>query len=527
MEIRFYTPELNLIGIMENQTSLLWTRKFYEPGSFQLITPITDYNVRLCQLGNIISIDGADEAAVIECVTIRQEHSRRIITAVGRMLSSYFDRRLIRPAKGDRKDTYNFRGTVEDGMRELVSRLEYPIPKVVLGAHNGFEEEVTYQATYKNMLVYLEKLSMYSKIGFRLVPDFTAKTLTFETYKGLDHSIHQSERTRVEFSEDFQNISTVKYQEDSRNYKNIYYMKDSNSNYWQLGDDEYEGVERREVLDSSGFTNEDFMMYVYQEPVFNEVLPTEKLTNIAVYEDDPSQPVWMHSFYLTDKNGNEVVVTERLSSAASMDPITGRYGANYFTVDWTSKTGMSNTMFIAEKGRRAAGEVFGLERSSYSGNFQYIATKPYDKETGLTYVRSTSTIGGYRKRFVGYREETDAEFQRRVDAYYDGLERWHQAVLDYQEQYAKDLAAYKKREDSFYKKYRMIVNFEPVINPYGNFEYRNHWDLGDTVTVEKEGWGVSYDLQVTEVQEIYEHGLMMIAPTLGNVLPESIDWEDK
>ena len=64
------------------------------------------------------------------------------------------------------------------------------------------------------------------------------------------------------------------------------------------------------------------------------------------------------------------------------------------------------------------------------------------------------------------------------------------------------------------------------INPVGNFTYGTHYDVGDIVTIEKSEWNVSEDLRITEVQEIYEHGLPSIEVTFGTTLPETISWED-
>ena len=46
MEIRIYNREMDFQGIIENQRSLLWNRKYNEAGDFELHTPITPYNVR-------------------------------------------------------------------------------------------------------------------------------------------------------------------------------------------------------------------------------------------------------------------------------------------------------------------------------------------------------------------------------------------------------------------------------------------------------------------------------------------------
>jgi hypothetical protein len=51
--------------------------------------------------------------------------------------------------------------------------------------------------------------------------------------------------------------------------------------------------------------------------------------------------------------------------------------------------------------------------------------------------------------------------------------------------------------------------------PNGPYVYRQHWDLGDFVTLKSEDFGVELDVQITEVKEIYERGKIRAVPTFG------------
>lgn len=146
MEVRIYGRDLFRRGQIENQTSLIWTRKFYEPGTFELHAPITDENLYLLQEGNIIGKKGSAEAGIIEDIEKEESDIKNEITAKGRFLSSYMDRRLI-------KKTVNFSGKAEVAMRQLYSG-SVPIPLVELGSLNGFSEKVEFQVTMKNLLTY-------------------------------------------------------------------------------------------------------------------------------------------------------------------------------------------------------------------------------------------------------------------------------------------------------------------------------------------------------------------------------------
>ena len=114
MEVRIYDRDLNFKGVIENHTSLIWTRKYYEPGNFEIHAPITEQNLRLLAKGNIISKRGSSEAGVIEDIENEESDLKNEITAKGRFLSSYMDRRLI-------KSTVNFSGKIEVAMRNLLS----------------------------------------------------------------------------------------------------------------------------------------------------------------------------------------------------------------------------------------------------------------------------------------------------------------------------------------------------------------------------------------------------------------------
>ena len=348
MTIRIYNPEFNFQGVVENQTSLIWTRRYFETGDFELHAPITPDNLVLLKLGNIIWKRDAQEAGVIEEVTLIQNSLQNQIIAKGRFLESYMDRRLIRP-------TFTFNGKVEVAMRTILSNA-VAIPLVQLGTFHDYPETIEFQATYKNLLDYEVKLSKASNIGFRFKPDFTNKTITFETYKGLDKTLRQSDRNRVIFSEKFNNITEASYMENDQIYKNVCYVggegEGSDRVYVTVGDDTLTGLERREVFLSAS-------------DVSSEELTTTEYEN------------------LLKQRGNTLLAEDVFSQV-----------------------------------------------------------------------------------------------------------------------------------------------FECSTEANGNFVYKTDYDLGDIVTVRKTSWGVESDLRITEVTEVYEYGAMVVSPTFGTRLPETIDWED-
>jgi hypothetical protein len=347
MEVRIYDSEMDLKGIIENQTSLIWTRKYNDPGEFELHTPLTEDNRLLLKIGNLVYKKGASEAGTIESVIIEETETKNEITASGRFLSSYMDRRVTKATK-----TYS--GKAEEIMRQLLSEDTIAIPRVELGELVGFTDTIEFQVTYKNLLTYMSKLAKQFNYGYRFRPDFNLKKIIFEIYAGKDKSLSQAENNRVVFSEKYENLNSATYTENTQTYKTKVYVGG-----------EGEGSARTVVSVGEG-------------------------EGLDLREDFVSA-----------------------SDISSSEITTAQY-----------------TAAMEERGRQT------LESSKYVKSFEFEA------------------------------------------------------------------------------------------DPYINFNYKTDYDVGDIVTIKKSAWGIREDMRITAVQEIYENGAMTIVPTLGDPLPETINWED-
>ena len=243
MQLRIFNSDMDLLGIIENAYSIQWIRNYTSCGTFEIHMPIDSKALELVKLDNIVWIQGKKECGIIEGITIEQSASTSNVKIVGRFAESYFSRRLI-------KNTFNFNGNVEDAMRQLVTLAD--IPRVQLGTLNGFNDKIQFQATYKNTLTYIEKLSQASNIGFRFVPNFDTKTFTFETYRGVDRSENQRDRPRVIFSQRNGDISKAEYTANNQNYSNVCYVggqgEGSSRQIVICGDNNLTGLDRRETF---------------------------------------------------------------------------------------------------------------------------------------------------------------------------------------------------------------------------------------------------------------------------------------
>lgn len=254
MEIRIYSSTLDLVGILENQTSLLWTPKYYETGTFELHAPITADNLAILRRGNLVTMAGKPDAGIIEDLKLSETPIKNELIAQGRFLTGYFYRRLVRGSVA-------VSSTAEKAMYDLIKGAT-AIPLLEIGDPNGFAGNVSGVITWANLGKILPKLARAANVGYRVRPDFNEKKLYFETYIGTDRSVEQAENNRVIFSENYDNISRAEYHTIDQDYYNVAYVtgKDANENEIkvEVGKTTLEGLERREMyVDASAINMND------------------------------------------------------------------------------------------------------------------------------------------------------------------------------------------------------------------------------------------------------------------------------
>jgi hypothetical protein len=64
-------------------------------------------------------------------------------------------------------------------------------------------------------------------------------------------------------------------------------------------------------------------------------------------------------------------------------------------------------------------------------------------------------------------------------------------------------------------------SFEAGAVNTANYEYLTDWNLGDIVSFEK--WGILLNQRITEVEEVYENGIITTNPVCGTPLPEKLN----
>lgn len=223
MDIYVYNKNLERIGLIDIYQSLIWTKRYYQAGDFELYVPASSELLEILQKDNILVREDDDTVMIIEKIEITTDvETGNFITVSGRSIESYLERRIIRYQT-------NINDTVENAIRTLVvdnainPRDSYRvIPNLVLGGSQGLTDAIKMQITYDNLYDSIVSLCQSYNYGWKIT--FENGKLVFNIYNGIDHSYSQDTNPYVVFSPEFDNLINSHYITDKSNYKNYAYV---------------------------------------------------------------------------------------------------------------------------------------------------------------------------------------------------------------------------------------------------------------------------------------------------------------
>lgn len=210
MDLTVLNSDFEKIGVIDDFTSLIWHRKFYTSGIFKINLPQTENNLALIKEKNLIHKPGSDEVGIIDTYYYSKDaEGRETIEASGYFLTGTLARRIV-----SRLTTLY--ATYRDAMRIMVDQNAITteekriIPHLILSqVEEDTAEKHQLQATGKNLLSYLEKISRVAETGFKC--RYMRTHMEFYTYTGKDRSRNQSENPRVIFAAEYDNLGTSEY----------------------------------------------------------------------------------------------------------------------------------------------------------------------------------------------------------------------------------------------------------------------------------------------------------------------------
>lgn len=241
LQARYFTP----LAVIDTYKSLIWTKRYYTCGDFELYLPADARLLSVLQVDNCLQRDDDDTIMIIENIEITTSTDKGdffIIT--GRSLESLLARRIIwgqtnlsyqNPVEGIFK-------LVQDNAisPDNVSRI---IPGLSLGTAITVDGPLAAQFTGANLLDTVTSICNRYEIGMKIL--LYGVSLVFVCYKGQE--------VDVTFSPEFDNLISSDYTYNSASYLNCGLTAGEGEGtsrrtaaVWTTAD-EPEGLQRREM----------------------------------------------------------------------------------------------------------------------------------------------------------------------------------------------------------------------------------------------------------------------------------------
>lgn len=202
-------------------SSLIWTKRYYQYGDFELQLPIKSGYSDIFQLDYYVQRDDDDTIMIIEKIeTTTDAENGNYILISGRSLESILARRVIwsqTKVTGKASERINKLITsqcVTSGEYRKIDNL------VVSDTTPGSDTSTSSQYTGNNLYEVVEELAQGNGLGFRI--SLQNSTMTFEIYEGTDYSYgNKDNNPYVVFSPEFNNLLSSDYIADKENFANV------------------------------------------------------------------------------------------------------------------------------------------------------------------------------------------------------------------------------------------------------------------------------------------------------------------
>ena len=267
MEFYIYDTALELLGVIDEISALIWTRRYWECGEFSLLVPMTSRHATLLQNGRLIARKDTDEMGQIRYLTVtKDENGLEQIEVQGKFLTHWIGKRLLLSNIVSTSPTHELLARI---VRENLIEPDDPrraIPSLLLAdiSSLGSEPVNCSLAAYTNALEACSERAKLAKLGFRIITDSKQKKHFFLVYKGLDRTSGQTENPVCIFSPDFDNVLSQEYTDSVENMATAAYVGGEETEgeprqVVEVSDDTRSGLDRTEFFDDTGSISRSYL----------------------------------------------------------------------------------------------------------------------------------------------------------------------------------------------------------------------------------------------------------------------------
>lgn len=228
MNIYILDSALQRVGVIDYYRSIIWTRRYYSPGDFELCVEASAENISLLQKGRYVcrAIDydantgSYTSVMIIEYIQITTSYEDGDTLLVqGRDLKSILHKRIV-------WSQTVLSSTLENNIRTVLTQnfinpsvAARKISNFTLGSTIGGTSSVQIQLTGDNIGEWLTEILTANELGYDM--QLTNGNFVFSLCRGVDRSYDQSTNPYVVFSPTFENLLSSDYVSDDKEARNV------------------------------------------------------------------------------------------------------------------------------------------------------------------------------------------------------------------------------------------------------------------------------------------------------------------
>lgn len=218
MDLYILNSSYEQIAVIDSYTSLIWTKRYYTCGDFELYLPADKNLLQFLQLDNFIIREDDDSVMIIEKLEIKTDvENGDFFIISGRSLESILLRRVcvfpvtineLNPIQGIKKIIDTCTHDIHDFQPGSIRE----IPGLIVDTSFLIEETLNAQFTGDTILKAITAICMRFGFGLKMILSDSHLILSF--YKG--------EQVDVVFSQEFDNLISSSYTYDKTNFANFF-----------------------------------------------------------------------------------------------------------------------------------------------------------------------------------------------------------------------------------------------------------------------------------------------------------------
>lgn len=220
MNVYVFDKSFNMLGVVDDYTSLIWSREYYNIGTVEMHSKVNEHTLSILQKGNIlVKENNLTEAMYIDSIYMDYQHYETMIVK-GFSIDNFLDDRCV-------WGTQTYIGTIEDVMRSFVDincisvpgRANRKILNLYLGVKSNIQTQASEVNSWSKVSELMKELALKYDVGWRIKFDRENRRYVFEVYRGKDSSLGQDLNPHAIFANEYENIFNQSYTDSDTNLK--------------------------------------------------------------------------------------------------------------------------------------------------------------------------------------------------------------------------------------------------------------------------------------------------------------------